>query len=152
VAQKIPPKTLTNKDWLLLALASREDGRLTPVQVQKSMFLVGNQAAKFVGPDFYKFVAYDYGPFDSAIYSDLEDLAREELVVIERSSTRGWPIYVLTTAGAKRAQNLSERLASNLTKFLAEVVDWVTRKSFSDLIRSIYLNFPEYKENSVFKG
>jgi hypothetical protein len=62
-------------EFLLLALASASDGRLTPVQIQKAMFLLKQEAGQFVGPDFYEFVPYNYGPFNSSIYDDLNALA-----------------------------------------------------------------------------
>jgi hypothetical protein len=77
-------------EFLLLALASASDGRLTPVQIQKAMFLLKQEAGQFVGPDFYEFVPYNYGPFNSSIYDDLNALAGAGLVTIDQSQGRSW--------------------------------------------------------------
>ena len=62
---------LTRQDWLLLALSKSPCGAMSPVQIQKAMFLFGREAGDAVGTDFYSFQPYDYGPFDAAIYADL---------------------------------------------------------------------------------
>ncbi len=48
---------ISNQNWLLLALASAEDGRMSPLQLQKAMFLMRMEADDLLGPQFYKFVA-----------------------------------------------------------------------------------------------
>jgi hypothetical protein len=144
-------RKLTNHEWLLLALSAADAGELSPVQIQKTLFLIGQIAPRLVGPDFYVFKAYDYGPFNAQIYSDLEELAQNGLVNIQHSPYRRWPSYSLTPQGLKQAEAIRDAQPAKVTKFVDEVVDWVTSKSFPDLIRSIYLNFPEYRANSVFE-
>ena len=39
-----------------------------------------------------------------------------------------------------------------LTEFLGRIVQWVRKRSFSDLLRSIYAAYPEFAVNSVFRG
>src|SRR5439155_6656754 len=55
-----PPRSA----WVLLALLAAEGHSLTPVQLQKCLFLLGSRRPKDVGRDFYHFRPYDYGPFD----------------------------------------------------------------------------------------
>ena len=48
---------MTNKqEWLLIALAQRNGQAMTPVQIQKAMFLMAMEAKQLVGTGFYKFV------------------------------------------------------------------------------------------------
>jgi len=49
----------TRQEWLLIALAHRRGEPMTPVQIQKAMFLMDAEAKHFVGPGFYKFVPYN---------------------------------------------------------------------------------------------
>ena len=77
---------MEKRDWLLLALAAAKTKGLTPVQIQKSLFLFGENMSGIGGSRFYKFVPYNYGPFDKRIYSDAEALETEGLVVIEKES------------------------------------------------------------------
>ena len=62
------------------------------------MFLLKQEAGQFVGPDFYEFVPYNYGPFNSSIYDDLNTLAAAGLVTVNQSQGRSWAMYTITGA------------------------------------------------------
>jgi hypothetical protein len=47
------------------------------VQVQKLFFLLDENIAADLGGRQFSFEPYDYGPFDRAVYSELELLARQ---------------------------------------------------------------------------
>ena len=137
------------QDWLVLAL-SVAGGEMSPVQIQKTMFLLKMEAPARVGPDFYDFLPYNYGPFCASIYDDLEHLASEGLVAIHDSPPRRWRSYLTTPRGLERNQELRADIDPVIVDFLDRLVAWVTSKSFSDLLRAIYAKYPRYKENSVF--
>ena len=68
---------------VILALAGGEP--LTPVKIQKSLFLASDKAADAFRPDsHYNFQPYDYGPFDRQVYSDVENLEREGLAKVSQ--------------------------------------------------------------------
>jgi hypothetical protein len=55
------------KDWLLVALAEAHNTQLSPVQVQKVMFLFKMGAkAHFPADQCYEFIPYHFGPFMAA--------------------------------------------------------------------------------------
>lgn len=139
------------QDWLLLALDHRQGKSITPVQIQKAMFVMAMEAKKEVGKRFYKFEPYNYGPFDVTIYRDLEDLAGEGLVSVETSPHR-WSIYSITPAGIQKTSEIKKSTDADTVDYLREVVDWVCGRSFSSLVRAIYHHYPQYKVNSVFIG
>lgn len=58
----------------LIAEGHEQAFNKTPVQVQKTMFLMRQEAPALVGSGFYEFEAYNYGPFNAQIYNDLESL------------------------------------------------------------------------------
>jgi hypothetical protein len=66
---------------------------MTPVQIQKAMFLIGMEAKQFVEPGFYKFVPYNYGPFDANVYHDLDELVAKGLVAVDSFPGRTWKTY-----------------------------------------------------------
>jgi uncharacterized protein len=73
----------TRKDWLLVALSESADGYLSPVQIQKALFLFRKGAeGRFDSSQFYDFAPYHYGPFSPDIYYDLEELEKRGLVQI----------------------------------------------------------------------
>lgn len=143
-----------NRDrWTLLALAKAHDRGLSPVQLQKSLFLLGqNLNGDTIGSDFYQFEPYNYGPFDVAVYQDAERLADKGYVAITRTPERRWPLYQITASGAAAAQQAQSYLTPAAIRYLESVVAWTQRLSFRQLVMAIYARYPEMRERSVFQG
>jgi hypothetical protein len=126
-------------DWLLLALAHRKGKPLTPAQVQKAMFVLGAEFPRVVGPNFYAFVPYNYGPFDADVYRDLDAFARRGLVTIDGSGSGR--SYAATAEGVEASLEIERQLtASTRTahEYLRRVVDWAASLTFAELVRAIY--------------
>lgn len=143
---------MNRQDWTLLTIAAAKDKGLSPVQLQKSLFLLQQKFRKQVGPHFYNFVPYNYGPFDQSIYSDAERLAEAGLITIERRAGRSWPEYRISSAGSLEAQQLTIDGPAEPTSYLHKLVAWVHSLSFQQLVGTIYRLYPKYKQNSVFNG
>jgi hypothetical protein len=111
-----------------------------------------SHAKQFVGQGFYKFVPYNYGPFDANVYHDLDALAAQSLVTSAAWPGRGWRMYAVTPAGMAAAEKAKNGANSNGVAFLGKVVDWVSSLSFPQLVRAIYDKYPKFKANSVFTG
>lgn len=144
-------KGVVKKDWTLLAIGSSADGTLSPVQLQKSLFIFGQMKKKIVGPSFYTFEPYNYGPFCQAIYSDAEVLECEGNIQIQRSLSRRWPEYSVTKAGMERVEEVKGKISEEDYDYLSEVVNWSRSLTFAQLVKAIYKKYPEYKKNSVFQ-
>ena len=143
---------LTRQDWLLLALSKSSGGAMSPVQIQKAMFLFGQEARDRVGRDFYSFQPYDYGPFDAAIYADLRRMTSLGHVRGEWNPDRSWKTWTITAPGRHAALALENDADARLNDYLGRVVTWVGGKSFAELLRSVYAAYPEFAVNSVFRG
>jgi hypothetical protein len=139
---------LTRKDWLLLALAHREGKPLSPAQVQKTMFLLGEEAKGHIGSGFYKFIPYNYGPFCREIYDDIDRLSFENLVTTVAADNRR--VFLATPAGLTQGKILAREADAAALAYLKKAVDWAASKSFPDLVRAIYVKYPKYRVNSVF--
>lgn len=141
----------TRTDWLLLALGLSTGG-LTPVQLQKVLFLVGERRKRVVGPDYYKFKPYNYGPFCQAIYTDVDLLASFlEQVEVDESRGRQLRRYRLTATGAERATELVKQAPAEGVAYLREVVPWAQKLTFNELVRAIYDAYPKMRAKSVFQ-
>jgi uncharacterized protein len=144
-------KAIDRRHWALLALAHSPDGALTPVQIQKTMFLLGESYRPLVASDFYNFRPYNYGPFDADVYRDLDQLVADGLAIKQHRSgaTRE---YMITESGTRKAQELKRRVPAAVTEYLSATASWARRLTFSQLVRAVYARFPTYRANSVFQG
>ena len=141
-------KRMSNQDWLLLVIKNARAGGLTPVQLQKGLFLLGKGVKKAVD---YHFVPYNYGPFAKEIYSDAEFLQACGLVDIARPIGRRYDCYSITPGGLARAKELEKKIPPDIKEYLKKLVSVVQSLSFDQLLRAIYRKFPAFKVNSVFQ-
>ena len=139
---------MERQDWILVVLAAADDYALTPVQLQKALFLAGQDKPELVGTDFYSFTPYAYGPFDRMVYQDADHLAAEGLVMIEPPFS-GYRTYKITASGIRHGSQLSDFDAK--VGGVCETVKWVKARSFSQLVSDIYERFPEMRVNSIFR-
>jgi hypothetical protein len=144
---------MTRKDWTLLAIASAHGEPVSPVQLQKALFLV----AENLSPEqrrttkFYNFTPYDYGPFDGGVYADAELLERDGDIRIAHPPYQHRE-YLVTPSGLAKAKVLRRELSDDVARYLDGIIRWVRSLTFSDLVRAIYQRYPRMKANSVFRG
>lgn len=144
---------MKREDVLLAALACGGTKAFEPVHVQKVMFLIDRRAGGLFGSrpgSKYDFVPYDYGPFDSSVYHDLDTLAREGLVVIDRNPRYGNRRYAATEAGRARGERALATMKVAQRSVVQDSASFVLSRSFRDLVTAIYRDYPEMKANSVF--
>lgn len=136
-------------DLLLKIIATANGKRLTPVQLQKVAFLLGEKRRVAMPEDYFSFRKYDYGPFSAEVYADAEQLERDGLIAISINPRGGWREYSATAEGIEADfENIPEGVAS----FIDDTVQWAMQLSFQQLVRAVYEEFPQYRENSVFQG
>jgi uncharacterized protein YwgA len=140
---------MNRPDLLLAALSAAGKGvQYEPVQVQKLFFLIDTEISNLVGGPHFDFQPYDYGPFDSAVYSELEALQARGLVAIEQGYYRH---YALTDGGYERGAKLLEAMNAGAREFLCAAAKWVRSLSFSELVSAIYKKYPPMRKNSIFR-
>lgn len=148
---EVEEMTIQPKEWTLLAISSAKGRPLSPVQLQKTLFLLEKNWSGDLG-EYYSFRPYNYGPFDASIYRDAEALAEMGLIAINRLPGRAWSEYAVTPAGLKFAEELQKQAPKSAVDFLERVVDWVLKLKFEELIKVIYKHYPEFRINSVFRS
>lgn len=144
--------TMKRKEWTLLAIASAQGESLSPVQLQKTLFLLGRVYPSEVGPDFHRFQPYNYGPFSPTVYHDASQLESDGLVCILRHSGRSWVEYAATPKGLAQGEELEKMAPEPVASYLKAVVGWARSLSFPQLVRAIYKMDPAQRANSVFQG
>lgn len=133
---------MERQDFLLSVMGAVED--CSPVQIQKIVFLIDRKIEKTS----YNFIPYAYGPFDKAVYDDLDALTRKGY--IERYFYETWRNYRVTDLGKRKYEELYKNVDKTLIERIVKVGTFVKSLSFTELVSAIYRAFPETKQNSVF--
>lgn len=134
---------------LLAVLASARGEPMTPVQLQKALFLLGKRLPSVGGRPFYHFSPYAYGPFDPNVYTDAEVLAISGDIIIEPSEYGRYKLYRISEDGLRKDGQLG--IDEDDRRIIDDVVEYVTSRSFQQLISDIYRQYPEMRVNSVFR-
>src|SRR3712207_1481614 len=90
------------QQWLLLFLGA--DGgtfEVDQVRAMKGLFLL-SQEPNHPTAGLYRFDPYDYGPFDSRVYRDLDTLRLEGLATVKICPGSTKRVYRLTEEGRRR--------------------------------------------------
>lgn len=135
-------------DWLLLLIGAQGgDYQLDQVRVMKGLFLLSRDGGPLEGQ--YQFSAYDYGPFDSRVYRDLDELQAQGLVAVSHAGIGRRRNYDLTHSGRVRYVDLQGQMTHAALAEVAAVKSSVTTNTFEELLADIYGRFPEYATRSV---
>ena len=120
--------------WLLLAVAMSGASGLSPRELQRSLFLVGQKREEQVGPGFYEFELNGFGPASAALYADLDALVSSEHVlkawVLECSSSA----FRLSDTGRAWVDEFRRKVKKDALCALQDAVAWVKEQSRLDLI------------------
>jgi hypothetical protein len=146
---KEPPMDRT--EIILAGLAAGGQGaNFPPAQVQKLFFLLDREVATYVDGPHFAFVPYDYGPFDSDVYSALSAPSAFGLVEINR--TGRVRTYSLTPEGFSRGAAVLDTIPEPARTFITRSAKWVNSLPFAQLVSAIYRRYPDMQVNSVFRG
>ena len=143
---------LEGKDFLLLVVAAGEGKPLTPVQLQKTLFLINEAKLNEASESLYNFEPYHYGPFDARVYEDADALHDEGLVYRLPSNEGNWTDTAISVSGMAKARELEKKLYPPNAKYIRDLVEWVQELTFRQLVSAVYKAFPKYRKNSVFQG
>ena len=124
----------------------------TPVQMQKLVFLLDRKLATELGGPHFDFAAYDYGPFDRAVYDVLRELEQQGLVETLFVNGPRWKKYRTTPQGQRVGEELLQSIGNHAAEAIKRLSAFVRSLSFAELVSSIYNAYPEMKVNSVFRA
>ncbi len=145
---------LTPRQEMLLAFLGADGGeKLDPIRIQKGLFILAMETPQDWLPSEarYEFEPYNYGPYSSAIYRDLDELERRGYVETTSVAGRSWDYYALTPEGIKAAETVSRGMDSRALQYFQRIRDFVGMVSFRKLLTAVYERYPKYAVNSVFK-
>ncbi len=144
---------------LLLLRAARAVWGTT--RLQKLLFLVGKETkATTAVPDYFQHVAYTFGPFDQAVYQDVEALKKRGLIEVRPPTGPGKgvrrvdAVYRLTARGKKYAEALArgkEGATSGLSNEVEGIACRYGQLSHDDLLKYVYRTYPDYTTESMIR-
>lgn len=137
-------------DLVLATLATSAGAPWEPVQVQKIFFLLDKKLGPAIGGPHWAFTPYDYGPFDAAVYNSIERLATTGLATVHRPRS-GMRTFALTPEGQARGDRALSSMSPPIREYLLQLSRWVRALSFQQLVSAVYREFPEMKQNSIFR-
>jgi len=141
---------MENRNWTLLVIAAARGELVSPIQLQKALFLVREHWTSVVKDEFYQFKPYNYGPFCRQIYDDAESLAQAGQIEIVTASGQSWSSYRVTQRGLEESERVRNAISKIEWEYLRQLATWIRGLSFEQLLAYIYSNYPEYTKNSVF--
>jgi hypothetical protein len=144
---------MDRRELLLAVLAAGKGRQFSPAQIQKAIFLIDRNLPHLVhrGPR-YNFSAYNYGPFDRNVYVEAANLRSQGDAIIATANNGRWNMYAASESGIRHGQQILGRLRHKSQRYVESVVDWVLAQSFGSLVKAIYDEYPEMRENSIFQG
>jgi len=140
--------SLTKKDWVLLTL------RQTPldrIHIMKTLFLIWHKSGRNI-PDYFEFEPYLYGPCSFEVYSVLTDLQAEGLIIQPPHPVPQWVNYYLTEKGKKEVETTTKTVSPATLELIEKVAEETSRLDFSELLRKVYAEAPDFAVNSMFRG
>lgn len=140
-----------DREFFILAILSTADKQsFTPVQIQKLFFLMQKKFPEIIHNEF-NFIPYAYGPFDKAIYEEMDKLKNNGYVEIQNPSNVTWSLYCLTEKGLEQGKMYFYTLSESVQEYALKYSNFVRSLSFSELVSAVYKEYPDMKVNSVFK-
>lgn len=123
---------LAREDWTLLTLATAKKS-LLPIQLQRSLYLLGQQFPKLTAEAFYTFRTISSGQFSEEVYRDANLFALLGQVSIDTLESGGRE-YRITPKGLERAHELERRANPDAIQFLRRTVAWARTRSVDQLV------------------
>jgi DNA-binding PadR family transcriptional regulator len=142
---------LQREDWLLLFIGLPGGKFYTDqVRVMKGMFLFSKEGPTSVR-DLYDFSPYAYGPFDTAVYRDLNSLEAQGLIRCSAVFGTNRRVFELSGQGQQRCQQLVKDAPADALDALRGIKERVTSLSFVELLKFVYGKYPDYAARTVMR-
>lgn len=135
-------------DIVLAAMAAGGAGaRYDPVRVQKLFFLIDREISDFIDGPYFHFEPYHYGPFDKAVYEELDSLAEQGEITVDTIGR--YNRYSLTEPGHARGAAVLDTLPEPAARYMEDAAKWVRFVPFRHLLSAIYRQYPDMAVNSL---
>ncbi|BDC17766.1 conjugal transfer protein [Acidianus sp. HS-5] len=131
----------------ILRIAKDSNVTVTATRLQKVVFLVEKELNRDLG---YEFIPYYFGPFSKELQDDVYELKKEGYVEVKEEAVED--IITGALVGFKKAYEITDNAPS--ISLDDEFVRFVSEKlvvPLNDLLRYVYIKYPEYTAHSLIK-
>ena len=132
---------MNKEEFVFKTLSLLKNKDFSPVQIQKLFFLL----EKRLDVKYFDFKPYNYGPYSFELQNFLD--AMSSFGEIQLQNINGINHYKIAE---NNIQNTDGFFDDKKRNFIIELGDFIKSLSFKELCISIYKEFPEMAENSVF--
>jgi hypothetical protein len=140
---------MSRLDWFILfagyvAPGTTEPPELSPVEIQKGLFLL-QQVAALSNAEAYDYQAYDWGPVAPEIYTDTNELLKTHLLAKSSQGPFGrfW-YYQATPTGRQVAGYLAEDVRPDHLLYVEVIRTLLKQLKFDQIVSGIYAAYPEW--------
>ncbi|MFT4040941.1 MAG: hypothetical protein QM692_22350 [Thermomicrobiales bacterium] len=135
-------------DWLLLFIGADGDKHpLDQLRVMKGLFLLSLSLEPLSGH--YSFTPYDFGPFDSKVYRDLDELQARGFIDSTNVGIGRRRDFWLTELGRRRYIELQASVSGDNFDEIQAAKTYVTSLDADALLSDVYERFPEFRSRSI---
>ncbi len=115
--------------------------------MQTLLFLIAREVPAGVGGPYFGFRPSRHGPFDRAVFDELDELGRTGEVEI--SENADWRAFALTEAGFQKGVAVASRLPDDVRTYIRDLARWVLSLSFARLLSAICRHYPDMATESA---
>ena len=138
-------------DWLLLFIGADGDKhQLDQLRVMKGLFLLSHTLEPLANQ--YTFAPYDFGPFDSKVYRDLDALQARGFIDSSNVGIGRRREFWLTELGRRRFDELQASVSAGEFDEIQAAKTFVTSLDADALLSDVYDRFPEFRSRSIARA
>jgi len=136
------------KDWILLLL---NYSPLDRIHIMKALFLIWHRSGRNI-PNYFNFEPYLYGPCSFEVYSILDSLESNGLIIQPLYPIPQWVNFYLTEKGRNEVKEINKKFSTKELKLIEELVKEISKLEFYELLKKVYSEAPDFAINSMFRG
>jgi hypothetical protein len=142
--QNIP--TMPIKNWIMLLLANKINIIAHDVHsIMMEAFILSKEVVPSLESKF-EFTSTAYGPFSDKVASTIPQLLSTKMIKVkaDNKAIYGGFGFILTDAGAEKAEKLNHRLPMELKERMRLLKSATRLMGLTGMTQFIYSNYPEY--------
>lgn len=116
----------------------------------KGLFLLSRTLEPLAGQ--YSFTPYDFGPFDSRVYRDLDALQARGFIESTNVGIGRRREFWLTDQGKLRFEDLKATISEGEFNEIQTAKTYVTSLGADALLSDVYERFPEFRSRSIARA